>query len=98
MDGIGERARALHRATEERLGTDDKAVFQALTGLSAQQRLDLAAEYKHTFGHDLLTVLRSELSGAKLKRAESLLHYGDPYWSGSSVDYRLEVLGDSFKE
>src|SRR5438552_1215447 len=95
MDGIGDRVRALHRATEERVGTDDKTVFQALSGLDASGRRTLAAQYKHTFGKDLVQVLRSELSGAKLQRAESLLQSSSADWSGSAIDYRLEGLCDS---
>ncbi|OQV25456.1 Annexin A4 [Hypsibius exemplaris] len=54
--------KALHKAMKG-LGTDEKAIIEILTRLGLSQRLQLLTIYKTMFGKDLISHLKSELSG-----------------------------------
>jgi len=45
------------------LGTDEKAIIEALTSISNAQRQHLLAAYKQMYGKNLIECLKSELSG-----------------------------------
>ena len=45
------------------MGTDEKAIIQALTSISNGQRQHLGAAFKQMYGRNLLEDLKSELSG-----------------------------------
>jgi len=49
------------------LGTDEKAIIEALTNITNEQRLTLTAAFKQMYGRDLIEDLKSELGG-KLER------------------------------
>jgi hypothetical protein len=65
----------LHRAMD-RWGTDEEAVFAALTGRTADERREIAAAYERIAGHSLESALRDEMSGSDLVRALRLLQQG----------------------
>lgn len=68
-------AERLHRAMD-RVGTDEAALFAALTGRTVDERREIAAAYERIAGHSLEHALRDELSGTDLTRALRLLHQG----------------------
>lgn len=68
-------AERLHRAMD-RLGTDEAAIFAALSGRTADERRAISAAYERIAGHTLEHALRDELSGSDLTRALRLLHQG----------------------
>jgi hypothetical protein len=68
-------AERLHRAMD-RLGTDEDAIFAALTGRTADERRAISAAYERLAGHTLEYALRDELSGSDLTRALSLMQQG----------------------
>jgi len=45
------------------LGTDEKAIIEALTNITNEQRLTLTAAFKQMYGRDLIEDLKSELGG-----------------------------------
>jgi hypothetical protein len=68
-------ARSLHAAMEG-LGTDESAIFAALTGRSLAELADIRTAYRSLTGRDLEADLRDELSGGDLVRAMRLLTQG----------------------
>ena len=45
------------------MGTDEKAIIEALTNITNEQRLTLTAAFKQMYGRDLIEDLKSELGG-----------------------------------
>lgn len=76
----GQRADAvaaeLKAAVDYWLGTDEEAIFSALTGRPKTELDDIKAAYKRLADHELEADLKSELSGAELRRALLLLEKG----------------------
>ncbi|HSI59400.1 MAG TPA: DUF4157 domain-containing protein [Ideonella sp.] len=58
------------------LGTDEAAIFSALTGRTPDERLAIRQAYRQKAGHELEADLRSELSGGELRLALLLLNQG----------------------
>ena len=70
-------ARQLHRAMDQ-WGTDEEAIFAALTGRTKDERDAIKAAYTRvTNGRSLETDLRDELSGSELTEALRLLNQGE---------------------
>lgn len=65
----------LQRAMD-RLGTDEEAVYAALTGRTSAERARIREQYLDLTGRELLADIRSEFSGAELIRATMLFHQG----------------------
>jgi hypothetical protein len=68
-------ARELDKAMD-RLGTDESAIFAALTGRTATELKDIKDAYKNLTKRELEADLRDELSGADWIEAVRLLHQG----------------------
>ncbi len=58
------------------LGTDETAVYAALTGRTVAERELIRAQYLDLTGRDLLAELRSEFSGSEFIHAKMLFHQG----------------------
>jgi hypothetical protein len=70
-------ARQLHRAMDQ-WGTDEEAIFAALTGRTKDERDAIKAAYSRiTRGRSLEADLRDELSGSELTEALRLLNQGE---------------------
>ena len=57
-------------------GTDEEAIYGALSGRTVSERQAIKAAYQQQTGHDLEAELRDELSGSELTRALMLLNQG----------------------
>ena len=57
-------------------GTDEEAIFSALTGRTVEERKEIKRIYKENSGRELEAALRDELSGDDLTRALQLLNQG----------------------
>jgi len=64
---------AIFKAGEDKLGTDEAAIYRALTGLTPLQVCAVKGHYQVTHGHSLEWALRDELSGDEERRAINLL-------------------------
>jgi hypothetical protein len=62
------------RAAMDRLGTDEEAVYAALTGRTEAERTAIREQYLALTGRELLADIRSEFSGSELVRATMLFH------------------------
>lgn len=61
------------------LGTDEKAIIEALTDVSNEQRQHLKAAYKQMYGRDLIEDLKDELGGKLEKVILALMTPSDFY-------------------
>ncbi len=68
-------ARQLNRAMD-RVGTDESAIFAALTGRTAAERQAIRTAYRNLTQRELEADLRDELSGSELIHAIRLLNQG----------------------
>ncbi|MBL7745888.1 MAG: DUF4157 domain-containing protein, partial [Chitinophagaceae bacterium] len=75
--GAQQIATTLHNASDGP-GTDEDAIFNALTGRTLPEIADIAAAYAALSGGTLEAMLQSELSGNELSRALSLLRGETP--------------------
>jgi hypothetical protein len=68
-------AHQLNRAMD-RIGTDEEAVYAALTGRTVAERQTIKAAYRRLTGRELEADIRSEFSGSELTEALRLLNQG----------------------
>ncbi len=68
-----QRSDAIYKAGEDKLGTDESAIYQALTALTPLEAKAVRGHYQETHGHSLEWALGDEMSGDELRRATSLL-------------------------
>lgn len=64
------------RTAMDGLGTDETAVYAALTGRTTAERELIRAQYLDLTGHELLADIRSEFSGSEFLHAKMLFHQG----------------------
>lgn len=64
------------KAAIDRVGTDEEAVYAALTGRTDAERTMIREQYLTLTGRELLADIRSEFSGSELVRATMLFHQG----------------------
>jgi hypothetical protein len=62
------------RAAIDRVGTDEEAVYAALTGRTDAERTMIREQYLALTGRELLADIGSEFSGTELVRATMLFH------------------------
>lgn len=60
----------------DRIGTDEEAVYAALTGRTVAERLRIKTAYRRLTGRELEADIRSEFSGSELIEALRLLNHG----------------------
>lgn len=89
-DRAVETAAALYRAMDG-IGTDQEAIVATLSGLSAEEQVQVARVYRETYGQDLDATLRSELSGDDLRRATAL-RQGKPL-TAAAVELHQSMSG-----
>ncbi len=61
-------------AAMQGLGTDESAIYAALTGHSESELREIERKYRLITGHELNTDLREELSDDEYEKAQQLLH------------------------
>ena len=66
------RSDTIYKSGEGKLGTDEKAIFDALTGLTPLELAAVKAHYATNYG-DLYAHLDSEMSGDEWRRAKALM-------------------------
>lgn len=89
-------ARALYEATRGGLtgwGTDEKAIFQTLTGKTADDVALIRRSFKDQYGKDLDEVLSDELSGADQDHARALLEGSENQSGVDAVRIKAELDG-----
>jgi len=74
------------------LGTDEKAIIEALTSISNEQRLVLLAAFKQMYGRDLIEDLKSELGG-KLEKVILALMTPAPFYDARELRAAMKGAG-----
>ncbi|WP_157217421.1 hypothetical protein [Flavisphingomonas formosensis] len=67
------RSDTIFKNGEDKIGTDEDAIYGALSGISPLGIAAVKAHYFETHGHTLDWALNDEMSGDELRRAENLL-------------------------
>jgi hypothetical protein len=75
------------------VGTEEKDVYRALTGLTPTQAQLVRNAYKHEHKRDLEDHIRSEFSGAEKRRALALLNAQPVEAAVAAIEYAKPLLG-----
>ena len=75
------------------VGTEEKDVYRALTGLTPTQAQLVRNAYKHEHDRDLEDHIRSEFSGAEKRRALALLNAKPVEAAVAAIEYAKPLLG-----
>ena len=103
---IAKRAKMLYLAFEHKSflffgGTDEKAVYRALSGITPKQKYELIeyynAHYKSKRGKDLVRDLQHEMGGAELFKAINLLFTDYSPEESKTENYSFEGLDFQFQ-